>query len=101
MALPPSHVLWEGAGVANPRGPRGRLTEAFTNLGQGRTLGRWLPDQTPAPAAHVCLPASGRNQQTLKYVTTSQHTPTCFQHLTNNEADPIHKADVRESEAWW
>lgn len=29
-ALPPSHVLWEAAGVANPRGPCGRLAEAFT-----------------------------------------------------------------------
>lgn len=32
MALPPSHVLWEGAGISNPQGPWGRLVEAFTSL---------------------------------------------------------------------
>lgn len=77
------------------------LRQSCPNLGQWRMLGRELPDQTPAQAAHVRLPASSRNQQTPRYTTTSQHTPTCFQHLTNNEADPIYKAEVQESEARW
>lgn len=98
-----------GGRHCKPSGPLGKaggslhyraLRQRCPNLSQRRTLGRELPDQTPAQAAHVHLLASGRNPTDAK-VPDHKSTHPYVLPAPHNEADPIYKADILESEARW